>query len=207
MTSFYDRHILPRLICLACASPAVMKQRAKVVPLAQGRVLELGVGGGLNLAFYEPAAVEEVVGVDPSAELRAIAAEAPRPAGLKVSLLAGAAEALPLEDASFDTVVCTFTLCSVVSPAAALAEARRVLKPGGRLLFCEHGLAPDPGVARWQRRVEPVWKRLAGGCHLTRPVGESVRAANLSISRLDAMYLPKAPRIFGWSEWGEARKA
>lgn len=205
MTSFYDRHVLPRVICLACASPAVMKQRAKVVPLARGRVLELGVGGGLNLAFYDPAGVDEVVGVDPSAELRARAAAAPRAEGLKVSLLEGTAEALPLEDGSFDTVVCTFTLCSVASPAAALAEARRVLKPSGRLLFCEHGLAPDPGVARWQRRVEPVWKRLAGGCHLTRPVGGTIRGAGLAIARLESMYLPKAPRMLGWNEWGEAR--
>ena len=204
MSAFYDRHILPRVICLACGSPAVMKQRAKVVPQARGRVLELGVGGGLNLAFYDPSAVAEVVGVDPSAELRAVAAAAPRAHGLKVSVCEGTAEALPLEDASFDTVVCTFTLCSVASPAAALAEARRVLKPGGRVLFCEHGLAPDPAVARWQRRVEPVWKRLAGGCHLTRPVAGTIRAAGLSIDRLDSMYLPKAPRMLGWNEWGEA---
>lgn len=204
MTSFYDRHILPRVICLACASPAVMKQRAKVVPLARGRVLELGIGGGLNLGFYDASAVAEVVGVDPSAELRARAAAAPRAEGLEVSILEGAAEALPLEDASFDTVVCTFTLCSVASPEAALAEARRVLKPGGRFLFCEHGLAPDPEVARWQHRIEPVWKRLASGCHLTRPAAETIRAAGLPIGRLESMYLPKAPRMLGWNEWGEA---
>ncbi|MDP1967450.1 MAG: class I SAM-dependent methyltransferase, partial [Reyranella sp.] len=170
MTSFYDRHIMPRLIGCACASKPIMKQRVKVVPRAAGKVLELGIGGGANLQFYDPSKVESVFGVDPSAELRARAMTAERPQGLNVDIQDGTAEALPFEDASFDCVVCTFTLCSVQSPAAALAEARRVLKPGGRFLYCEHGLAPDPGVARWQARLEPVWKSIAGGCHLTRPI-------------------------------------
>lgn len=205
MTSFYDRHIMPRLIGCACGSRPIMKQRAKVVPKARGRVLELGVGGGLNLAFYDPARVDSVSGVDPSAELRAIALQAPRPDGLKVAIEDGTAEALPFADASFDSVVCTFTLCSVTSPAQALAETRRVLKPGGVLLFCEHGLAPDPEVVRWQKRVEPIWKRLAGGCHLTRPIGGNIEAAGFSLMSLQTMYLPGTPRIAGWSEWGEAR--
>jgi ubiquinone/menaquinone biosynthesis C-methylase UbiE len=204
MTSFYDRHIMPRLIGCACASRPIMKQRAKVVPLAEGRVLELGVGGGLNLAFYDPAKVSEVVGVDPSAALRERAEAAPRPPELKVTVADGTAEALPFEDKSFDCVVCTFTLCSVTGPAAALAEARRVLKPGGRLLFCEHGLAPDDGVARWQRRVEPIWKRIAGSCHLTRPIGTAIEAAGFRLDRWESMYLPNTPRIAGWNEWGAA---
>jgi SAM-dependent methyltransferase len=207
MTSFYDRHIMPRLIGCACASPAIMKQRAKVVPLATGRVLELGIGGGLNLGFYDAANVTSVVGVDPSAELRARAETAPRPEGLAVEVVNGTAEALPFEAGAFDTVVCTFTLCSVHTPPAALAEARRVLKSGGRFLFCEHGLAPDAGVARWQGRIEPVWKRLAGGCHLTRPVGSSVAGAGFKVQDLQSMYLPRTPRVVGWSEWGVATPA
>ncbi|MDR3512490.1 MAG: class I SAM-dependent methyltransferase [Caulobacteraceae bacterium] len=204
MTSFYDRHIMPRLIGCACASRPIMRQRAKVVPLAEGRVLELGIGGGLNLAFYDPARVASVTGVDPSAELRARAVAAPRPEGLAVEVREGTAEALPFEDASFDSVVCTFTLCSVHAPPAALAEARRVLRPGGRLFFCEHGLAPDEGVARWQRRVEPFWKAIAGGCHLTRPVAGSIQAAGFRIEGLKTLYLPRTPRIAGWNEWGAA---
>lgn len=207
MTSFYDRYVLPRLISCACAGPSIMKQRAKVVPLAAGRVLELGIGGGLNLAFYNPAKVTEVIGVDPSAELRARAESAPHAEGLKVSVREGTAEALPFDPASFDAVVCTFTLCSVRSPAAALAEAKRVLKPGGRLLFCEHGLAPDPGVARWQRRIEPVWKAIAGGCHLTRPVTAAIEAAGFAVAEPQSMYLPGAPRFAGWNEWGTALAA
>ncbi len=204
MPSFYDRHVLPWLLGKACAAKPIMKQRAKVVPLAEGRVLELGLGSGLNLPFYDPAKVISVQGVDPSAELRAMAEAAPRPPGLEVCVADGVAEALPFEDHAFDSVVCTFTLCSVHTPAAALAQARRVLKPGGRLFYCEHGLAPDEGVARWQRRVEPIWKRLAGGCHLTRPITSGIAGAGFAIDWSSQMYLPGTPRIAGWSEWGVA---
>jgi ubiquinone/menaquinone biosynthesis C-methylase UbiE len=207
MTSFYDRHIMPRLIGCACSTKPIMKQRAKVVPLATGRVLELGIGGGLNLGFYNPSTVESVSGVDPSAELRRRAEHADRPAGLTVEVRDGTAEALPFEDRSFDTVVCTYTLCSVQDPIRSLQEARRVLKPGGRLLFCEHGLAPDLPVAIWQRRIEPVWKRIAGGCHLTRPVALNLERAGFRLDKLDSMYLPGTPRIAGWNEWGQARAA
>jgi ubiquinone/menaquinone biosynthesis C-methylase UbiE len=204
MTSFYDRHIMPKLIGCACSSKPIMKQRAKVVPLAKGRVLELGIGGGLNLAFYDPKLVSSVEGVDPSDELRAFAEAAPRPEGLNVTIAKGTAEALPFADASFDTVVCTFTLCSVQDPAAALAEAKRALKPGGTFLFCEHGLAPDAKVQTWQRRIEPVWKRLAGGCHMTRPIASAIAAAGFRLEDQHGMYLPGTPQILGWSEWGSA---
>lgn len=207
MATFYERRILPKLLTCACASPPMMKQRAKIVPLAEGRVLELGVGMGLNLALYDAGKVSRVFGVDPAAELRAQAMAAPRDPRLEVSIEDGVAEALPFENAAFDCVVCTFTLCSVHTPTSALAEARRVLKPGGRFLFCEHGLAPDPDVAKWQRRIEPLWKRLAGGCHLTRPVTSAIAAAGFQVERSQTMYLPGTPRFAGWSEWGAARVA
>ena len=204
MASFYDRFILPKLLTCACSSSPMMRQRAKIVPQASGRVLELGIGMGLNLSFYDPDKVSAVVGVDPAAELRAAASAAPRDPRLAVTIEDGTAEALPFADASFDSVVCTFTLCSVHTPAAALAEARRVLKPSGRLLFCEHGLAPDAGVARWQRRIEPIWKRIAGGCHLTRPIASAIAAAGFKLDRVESMYVPKTPRIAAWNEWGVA---
>jgi SAM-dependent methyltransferase len=207
MASLYDRWILPKLLTCACSSPPMMKQRAKIVPRAEGRVLELGIGMGLNLRFYDPARVREVLGVDPSPELRARAEAADRDSRLSVRVEDGTAEALPFDDGSFDTVVCTFTLCSVHTPPDALVEARRVLKPGGRLLFCEHGLAPDPEVARWQRRIEPVWKRLAGGCHLTRPVSGSIAAGGFRLEDVDRMYVPRTPRFAGWNEWGAATPA
>ena len=207
MPSFYERHILPRLIGCACGARPIQRQRAKVVPQATGRVLELGIGSGLNLAFYDPARVESVTGVDPSEGLRRIAMAAPRPDGLKVEVLEGEAETLPFDAGTFDTIVCTFTLCSVGSTQRSLAEARRVLKPGGHFLFSEHGLAPDLDVQRWQRRIEPLWTRLAGGCHLTRPVASTIAAAGLTLETVQAMYLPGTPRALGWSEWGSAAKA
>jgi SAM-dependent methyltransferase len=207
MASFYDRFILPRLLACACSSSPIMRQRAKVVPRAAGRVLELGIGMGLNLGFYDADKVTAVVGVDPAAELREAAMAAPHDPRLSVDVRDGTAEALPFEAASFDSVVCTFTLCSVHNPAAALAEARRVLKPTGRLFFCEHGLAPDAGVAKWQRRIEPVWKRIAGGCHLTRPVAGAITAAGFVLDDIDSMYVPKTPKIAAWNEWGAASPA
>lgn len=205
MASFYARHILPRLITCACSAEPMRRQRESLVPYAKGSVLELGVGGGLNLQHYDPARVESLVGVDPSAELRALAARAPRTPGLSVEIRDGAAENLPFEDATFDCVVCTFTLCSVAAPARALAEVRRVLRQGGVFLFCEHGLAPDTPVRAWQRRIEPAWKRIAGGCHLTRPVGRSIMEAGFELSEHVAAYLPGAMRAFGWVERGLAR--
>ncbi len=205
MTGFYDRHVLPQLIGCACGAGPIRRQRAKIVPRAEGRVLELGIGGGFNLSFYDPDRVDSVTGVDPSEGLRRQAEAAPRAASLKVNILEGEAEALPFDDRSFDSVVCTFTLCSVHTPAAVLAEARRILKPGGLFLYCEHGLSPEPKVERWQRRIEPFWIPLAGGCHLTRPVTALIQASGFTINDVEAMYLPKAPRVLGWCEWGAAR--
>jgi SAM-dependent methyltransferase len=207
MPSFYERHILPHLINCACGCPAIRALRCEVVPQAEGRVLELGVGSGLNLAHYDPGKVASVTGIDPSEALRRKAAAAPRPGGLTVEVLEGEAEALPFEAASFDTVLTTFTLCSVRSTEQTLAEARRVLKPGGRLLFAEHGLSPDADVQRWQRRLEPLWVRIAGGCHLTRPVAAGIAAAGFVIEQVQAQYMPKGPRPLGWAEVGVARLA
>ncbi len=206
MASWYERLILPKFLACACSGPQMTRQRARLVPRASGRVLELGVGMGLNLTFYDPAKVSSVSGVDPAAELRDLAEAAPRPEGLAVEILPGVAEDLPFAASSFDSVVCTFTLCSVHAPDRSLAEAMRVLKPGGRLFYCEHGLAPEPDVARWQRRIEPVWKRLAGGCHLTRPILPLLERAGFSTSGAECGFLPNVPRFAGWNVLGEAGK-
>lgn len=198
---------MPRLICFACGQPQIMKRRSQIVPRAEGQVLEFGAGGGINAQFYDPSRVEKVTGIDPSAELIDRAAPNLQKSKVPIEIVGGRAEALPFADASFDTVLITFTLCSVEDQAQSLAEARRVLKPGGQLLFLEHGAAPDPGVAKWQERVEPVWKRMAGGCHLTRPVGEAVRRAGFAVEDHVGMYMPKTPQILGWVESGVARVA
>ncbi len=205
MASLYDRYVLPHLIRCACGGRPIMRQRKKIVPRASGRVLEIGIGGGLNLNFYDPAQVESVTGVDPSPELCAMAEQAPRAKGLPVAIRTAAGESLPFDDRSFDTVLATYTLCSVKAVERVLAEARRVLRPGGTFLFCEHGLSPDGDVARWQRRIDPVWKHIAGNCHLSRPVAKTIAANGFAIADVDTMYLPKTPRFAGWNEWGSAR--
>lgn len=206
MASLYERFVVPRLIDCACGQREISQRRAAVVPLAQGRVLELGIGSGLNLPFYDRERVTALVAVEPSPELRRMAeARARRDGTLALEVLEQAAESLPFADASFDTVVCTFTLCSVQDPAAVLCEVRRVLKPAGKFCFAEHGLSPDAGVAAWQRRLEPLWRRLAGGCHLARPVSAGIEQAGFVVTEVSRGYLPKAPRPLGWSEWGVAR--
>ena len=207
MMGWYDEHVVPRLIKCACSSPAIMQLRQQVVPLASGAVFELGCGGGINQQFYDSARVTSYAGMDPSAKGREFARGAAQSAGRVADIRAGVGEAIPYGDDSFDCVVCTFTLCSVDDPAQVLRELRRVLKPGGRLLYAEHGRAPDPGVAKWQDRIEPVWKRLAGGCHLTRPVGSAIATGGFDVAALGARYAPKTPRFAGWMEWGEARKS
>jgi ubiquinone/menaquinone biosynthesis C-methylase UbiE len=206
MASWYERKVVPHIIRIGCGCAVMDEFREQVVPLASGRVLELGMGAGANLAFYDPLAVEDLVGVEPSPELRAMAGRATRPSGLSVEIVASEGEALPFDGASFDTVLCTFTLCSVRDPAAVLAEMRRVLRPGGQFLFCEHGLAPDPDVQKWQRRIEPVWKPIFGGCHLARPVRGSIEGP-FAIDQWEGHYQEKGPRFAGWMEWGRALAA
>ncbi|MBC2776826.1 class I SAM-dependent methyltransferase [Parasphingopyxis marina] len=205
MTGLWDKYVVPRMIGFCCSQPPVMERRALVVPRASGRVLELGAGGGANFALYDPAKVTSVEGVDPSPELLDRARAAAKAEGIVFDIKGGIAEDLPFADDSFDTVLATFTLCSVQDQARSLAEARRVLKPGGQFLFCEHGAAPDPKAAKWQRRIEPLWKRIAGGCHLTRPVTSAIEAAGFTVADKGEGYMEKSPRWAGWVEWGEAR--
>jgi ubiquinone/menaquinone biosynthesis C-methylase UbiE len=183
-----------------------MHDRAKVVPFASGDVLELGCGAP-NLDFYNRNKVRSLSGVDPSAELLTRAKLALESKGMTANFIPGIAEALPFANNSFDCVVTTFTLCSVQDPHAALSEAKRVLKPSGRLLFVEHGRAPDTDAATWQRRLEPVWKRIAGGCHLTRPVTQAISDAGFVCNAPQGHYMKRTPKWLGWVEWGEARLA
>ncbi len=203
MASWYERHIVPHIIRLGCGCQMLAEQRKPIIVQARGRVLELGVGAGANLPFYDPDNLSELVGIEPSDELRAMAAATPAAGRLGARLVNAVGEDLPFEDASFDTVVCTFTLCTVTDARRTLAEARRVLRPGGAFLFCEHGRADDPGVVKWQQRIEPAWKRVFGGCHLTRPVSGAI-AQHFTIETCERGYQEKTPRIAGWVERGRA---
>jgi ubiquinone/menaquinone biosynthesis C-methylase UbiE len=200
----YATYVLPHLIDLACGTGDVAKQRTKVVPRATGRVLEVGMGPGLNLPFYDRSAVELVWGLEPSEGMRRKAAQALADTDLDVRWLDVPGEEIPLDDDSVDTVVLTYTLCTIGDPERALAEMRRVLKPDGRLLFSEHGEAPDTAVRTWQHRIDPVWTRVAGGCHITRPIPQMIESAGFEFIEVESAYLPGV-KIASYHSWGVAR--
>jgi SAM-dependent methyltransferase len=203
----YERYFVPLLIGSACAAKPIRKQREKVVPRAQGVVLELGFGLGGNLPYYDPAKVSRILALEPAEGMLVRARKAAQAAPVPVEILAEAAERSSVEPGSVDTVLVTFSLCTIPDPVSALEGARRSLKPGGRLLFCEHGSAPDEDVRRWQRRIEPVWKVIGGGCHLTRDIPALIRQAGFAIDDISTMYLPGTPRWAGFNWWGSARPA
>ncbi|HEY5550763.1 MAG TPA: class I SAM-dependent methyltransferase [Opitutaceae bacterium] len=202
---FYEDRILPHLVHLSMRRETFSAYRRRLVPVAQGRVLEVGVGSGLNLPFYTEAATQ-VVGLDPSPRLLAMARHTHPTVAASTELIEGSAEALPLENKSMDTVVTTWTLCSIPDVVAALREMRRVLRPSGALLFVEHGRSPDERVRRWQDRLTPVWKRLGGGCHLNRPIRELLEDSGFHIERVETGYM-KGPKPMTFIYEGKARPA
>jgi ubiquinone/menaquinone biosynthesis C-methylase UbiE len=202
---FYQKRIVPYLVHTSMRQETLVPYRERVVSGATGRILEIGIGSGLNLRYYSERA-EYVIGLEPSPKLLAIAAEAERRAGLSFELVKGSAETIPLEDKAIDTVLTTWTLCTISAVNRALSEMRRVLKPDGRLLFVEHGLSPEEKVRRWQNTLNPVWKRLAGGCHLNRAIPQLIERAGFRIERIDTGYM-KGPRPMTFMYEGRARSA
>lgn len=200
---FYQEHVVPRLVNLAMRNRQLTPFRERTIRLAGGRVLEIGVGSGLNLPLYTDRTTE-ILGLDPHPRLLAMASEKPR--SVPSRLIEGSAESIPLDDASIDTVVSTWSLCTVRDVAAALAEIRRVVKPDGQLLFVEHGLAPENSVQRWQNRLTPLWKRLAGGCHLNRPISSLIENAGFKIAQVQTGYMP-GPKPMTFTYEGSARPA
>ena len=200
----YERLILPRIIHLACGSSPVTKQRLKIVPLASGRVLDVGAGSGHNLPLYAPERVQLVWGLEPNHGMRDLARHNVARSRVELHWLDLPGEHVPLHDHSVDTVVLTYTLCTIPDWRAALAQMLRVLKPQGRLLFLEHGAAPDAAVRRWQDRLNAGWRRCVGGCNLNRDIPALLREAGFEIVWLETMYLPGTPRIAGYNYWGEA---
>ncbi len=208
---FYDHHIAPRIVNLACGLKDAERQRLKVVPRAKGRVLEVGMGSGHNLPFYDPDQVEMVWGLEPGETMRNMARPKAERVPFDVEFLDLPGEEIPLDDDSADTVLTTFTLCTIPDAVAALAQMRRVLKPGGELIFLEHGEAPDERVRRWQHRIEPVWKPMAGGCHVTRRIPEMLEDAGFQINDIESGYLPgfaaKLLVFAAYEHWGSAKIA
>ncbi len=203
--SFYDRWILPRALDVVMRNKEVARHRSRLVPEARGVVLEVGIGSGLNLPFYG-AQVERVYGIDPSENLLRMARKRARSVRFPVEFFARPGETIPIEDHFVDTVVTTFTLCTIADPVAALREMRRVLNPSGRLLFAEHGFAPDPSVQRWQHRCNPLWSRIAGGCNLDRKMDQLIRSAGFDIVKLTVEYA-EGPRPLSYIYAGSARPA
>jgi ubiquinone/menaquinone biosynthesis C-methylase UbiE len=204
--SFYNKYILPKILNCACASKPINYQRDKIVPLAEGVVLDIGIGSGLNIPFYNKTKIKQLYGLDPSKELLDIAKSVAKKENLEIEFLECGAESIPLPDKSIDTVLITYTMCTIPDVALSNSEIIRVLKDDGKLLFCEHGLAPDKNIAKWQKRINPLWSKIAGGCNLNRDIPNLISSSGFKISNMEEMYLPSTPKFAGYNYWGVAKK-
>ena len=202
----YDKYILPKFLNCACGSKPINYQRQKVVPLAKGKVLDIGIGSGLNIPFYNSDKIDKVIGIDPSHELIELAKELANDSKASIELVIGSAESIPYPDNFFDTVLVTYTMCTIPNVAIANKEMWRVLKEDGRLIFSEHGLAPDKKISKWQNRIDPFWGKIAGGCHLNRDIQKLITDAGFSFESLDKMYIPSTPKFVGYNYWGIGKK-
>ena len=203
--AFYEDYLLPRFITCACGTKPIMQQRQKIVPQASGTVLEIGIGAGLNLPYYDSSAVDRLIGLDPSEASWKLAGKRAAALGFDVEFIGLPSEEIPLDTDSVDTVLVTYSLCTIPDPVTALRGMARVLRPNGRLLFCEHGMAPDANVRKWQDRVNPLWSKMAGGCNLNRDIPALLEAAGFTVPELENCYLPGTPKIAGYNYWGQAR--
>jgi ubiquinone/menaquinone biosynthesis C-methylase UbiE len=202
--SLYEKYILPRFLNCACASEPITYQRKKVVPLAEGKILEVGIGSGLNLPFYNKSKIIEIWGIDPSEELNAMAKRVAAEENINVKFITSSAEDIPFPNNYFDTVLITYTMCTIPSVLKANEEMRRVLKSGGKMIFCEHGVSPDESIKKWQKRLNSIWGKIAGGCNINRDIPMLIKSSGFKIVMMDEMYLPKTPKIAGYNYWGYA---
>ena len=201
---FYNKHILPRCLDKACGIGPITKQREKIVPLAEGVVLEIGIGSGQNLPHYNANKVSKIIGVDPDEQIWKHSEKRRAACPIEIERIGLSGEDIPLEKNTVDSVVVTYSLCTIPDPVKALNEMKRILKPGGKILFSEHGKAPDGNVHRWQNRLDPVWKKIAGGCHSGRDIPALFRQANLKFEDLQELYIP-GPKVLGYNYWGVAK--
>ena len=202
--SLYEKYVLPKFLNCACGSKPVSYQRKKVVPLAEGKVLEIGIGSGLNLPFYYKAKIDEIWGLDPSEQLSEMAKQVADEESMEVKFISSGAEDIPLPDNYFDCVLVTYTMCTIPEVQRANQEIRRVLKENGKMIFCEHGEAPDQNIRKWQNRINPFWGKLAGGCNINRKIPSLIQDSGFDIIEMEEMYLPNTPKIAGYNYWGYA---
>ena len=203
---FYDKYILPKFLNCACGTKPINYQREKIVPLAKGIVLDIGIGSGLNIPFYNKSNIDRLYGLDPSEKLLKIAKPLAKKNELEIEFLQCGAESIPLPNQSIDTVLITYTMCTIPDIKLSNSEIMRVLKPEGKLLFCEHGLAPDKNIVKWQRRINPIWNKIAGGCNLNRDIPKLITSSGFKILDMEEMYLPSTPKFAGYNYWGIAKK-
>ena len=204
LKDLYEKMVLPKLCDKCCGTKPINYQRKKVVPLAKGVVLEVGIGSGLNIPFYNKNNIEQIIGLDPSEELNVLAKRVADDNGIQIDFLINGAEDIELPDNSIDTILITYTLCTIPNLNKSMSEMKRVLKPGGKFIFCEHGIAPDINIIKWQRRINPIWGIFFGGCNINRNIPKIISESGFNISNLNQMYLPSTPKIVGYNYWGEA---
>ena len=202
--SFYEKKILPKVLDLLCGSSPINYQRRKVVPQVSGNVLEIGIGSGLNLPHYKASNISNITALDPAEELTDIAKRRISELDLNIDVLNCGAEEIPLESKSFDSILVTYTLCSIENLDDSMKEIRRVIKDDGTLFFCEHGIAPDLKTKKWQNRINPLWGKLFGGCNINRNIPNILLESGFKINDLEQMYLPSTPKIVGYNYWGNA---
>jgi ubiquinone/menaquinone biosynthesis C-methylase UbiE len=199
----YEKYILPKMTDYVCSAKPITYQRKKIVPLAKGRVLEVGIGSGLNFPYYDSSKVDYLWGLDPSSQMRKMAERRMNDLPFKVEFIGLSGEEIPLDTSSVDTVLVTYTLCTIPDAVQTLNEMSRVLKPDGELIFCEHGIAPDENVCKWQNIVNPIWKRMGGGCNLNRPIPDLIKQGGFKIANIERMYIP-GWKPLSYNYWGSA---
>ncbi len=204
--SWYEKFFLPKLCDKCCSTKPINYQRNKVVPLAKGVVLEIGIGSGLNIPFYNKNNIEKIIGLDPSEELNFLANKVAKKNNIEIDFIISGAEDIALPDNSVDTILITYTLCSIPDLDNSMAEMKRVLKSDGKFIFCEHGIAPDQNIVKWQSRINPIWKAIMGGCNINRNIPKIISDGGFDITNISEMYLPSTPKIVGYNYWGVAIK-
>ena len=200
----YEKHLLPKMLDCCCSTKPINYQRNKVVPYAKGKILEIGIGSGINIPFYKKSQIEKLYGLDPSEELNHMAHKVASQNSLDVEFLLSGAEEIPLPSNSIDTILITYTLCTIPDLNSSMSEMKRVLKDDGNFLFCEHGIAPDLNIVKWQNRINPVWGKLFGGCSINRDIPDIIQSSGFKLNKLNQMYLPSTPKIVGYNYWGHA---
>ena len=204
--AWYETFFLPKVCDKCCSTNPINYQRNKVVPLAKGVVLEIGIGSGLNIPFYNKNNIEKIIGLDPSEELNFLANKVAKKNNIEIDFIISGAEDIALPDNSVDTILITYTLCTIPDLDNSMAEMKRVLKSDGKFIFCEHGIAPDQNIVKWQSRINPIWKAIMGGCNINRNIPKIISDSGFDIIDINKMYLPSTPKIVGYNYWGVAQK-